>query len=64
MAPVLIEWRAVSNSKRKLVWIACKQVPGGYARLSPSFPPTDADPSSWTPIYQHGHQPIIMVTNL
>ena len=37
---------------------------GGYARLSPSFPPTDADPSSWTPIYQHGHQPIIMVTNL
>ena len=27
MAPICIEWVATSNSKRKLVWVACKQVP-------------------------------------
>ena len=54
MAPVCIEWVAVSNAKRKLVWLACKQV-WGYAWLSPSFPPIDmGPPSSWTH-HQHQH---------
>jgi hypothetical protein len=68
-ALVCMEWVATTNAKRKLVWVACKQV-GVYTCLSPTPSPLphmnirghqhtniDSNLSTWA--YNHGHQLVL-----
>ena len=66
LAPVCIEWSATSNAKRKLVWLACKQVGWGREQQLVNMDIMDIDLSTQTATCEHGHQPInmdIMDTN-